>query len=246
MRASKLAGMARLRSPSYRRRAQQFAVDALLAAAAYALAFKLRFLDVPGGIPERYEDMLPGSIAFVAIGQAVVFELLGQHQKWWRYFRLPDLWPLVRAIAVAVGADGAGVCGRPALRRRPAPLGRGLRLPAADDDGRRRPPAAPLAGRAPGAGGVAAQGARRARGRRRIRRPDGRPRDAAQPQPGHAGDRLRRRRPAEAGNAEPGAEGAGDDRRDRRHPRPDQGRRGDHRDPLGARGAARQGRRRRS
>jgi FlaA1/EpsC-like NDP-sugar epimerase len=94
--------MSRLRSPSFRRRAQQFGVDALLAAVAYALAFKLRFLDVPGGIPERYEDMLLGSIAFVAIGQALVFELLGQHSKWWRYFRLPDLWPLVRAIAVAV------------------------------------------------------------------------------------------------------------------------------------------------
>ena len=84
------------------RRAQQFAADALLAAAAYALAFKLRFLDVPGGIPGRYETMLAGSVAFVAIGQAVVFELLGQHQKWWRYFRLPDLWPLVRASLVAV------------------------------------------------------------------------------------------------------------------------------------------------
>ena len=84
------------------RRAQQFAADALLAAAAYALAFKLRFLDVPGGIPDRYETMLAGSIAFVAIGQAVVFEILGQHQKWWRYFRLPDLWPLVRAALVAV------------------------------------------------------------------------------------------------------------------------------------------------
>jgi FlaA1/EpsC-like NDP-sugar epimerase len=46
--------------------------------------------------------MLLGSLAFVAIGQALVFELFGQHQKWWRYFRLPDLWPLVRAAIVAV------------------------------------------------------------------------------------------------------------------------------------------------
>ena len=30
-----------------------------------------------------------------------VFERLGQHQNWWRYFRLPDLSPLVRAAAVA-------------------------------------------------------------------------------------------------------------------------------------------------
>jgi FlaA1/EpsC-like NDP-sugar epimerase len=84
------------------KRAQQFAADAALAALAFALAFKLRFLDVAGGIPEHYEDMLAGSIAFVAIGQALVLDLLGQHQKWWRYFRLPDLWPLVRAVFVAV------------------------------------------------------------------------------------------------------------------------------------------------
>ena len=95
--------MSRLTDPVYRRRALQFGADAVLAAAAFALAFKLRFLDVSGGIPERYEAMLAGSIAFVALGQALVFELFGQHQKWWRYFRLPDLWPLVRTAAIAAG-----------------------------------------------------------------------------------------------------------------------------------------------
>ncbi len=77
-------------------------MDAALAAIAYFLAFKLRFLEAPAGIPGRYETMLVGSIAFVAIGQAAIFELFGQHQNWWRYFRLPDLWPLVRATVVAV------------------------------------------------------------------------------------------------------------------------------------------------
>ena len=95
--------MSRLTDPVYRRRALQFGADAVLAAAAFALAFKLRFLDVSGGIPERYETMLAGSIVFVALGQALVFELFGQHQKWWRYFRLPDLWPLVRTAAIATG-----------------------------------------------------------------------------------------------------------------------------------------------
>ncbi len=95
--------MSRLADPVYRRRALQFGADAVLCAAAFALAFKLRFLDVPGGIPERYETMLGGSIVFVALGQALIFELLGQHQKWWRYFRLPDLWPLVRTAAIATG-----------------------------------------------------------------------------------------------------------------------------------------------
>jgi FlaA1/EpsC-like NDP-sugar epimerase len=91
----------RVTDPVFRRRALQFMADAGLAAIAFALAFQLRFLDVPGGIPPRYETMLLGSIGFVALGQALVFEILGQHQKWWRYFRLPDLWPLVRAALVA-------------------------------------------------------------------------------------------------------------------------------------------------
>ncbi len=98
--------MSRLRAardPVYRRWALQFAADALLAAAAFALAFKLRFLDASGGIPDRYWTMLTGSILFVALGKTVVFSVLGLHRKWWRYFQLPDLWPVVRAAAIASG-----------------------------------------------------------------------------------------------------------------------------------------------
>jgi FlaA1/EpsC-like NDP-sugar epimerase len=87
----------------HRRRALKFAADALLAAAAFALAFQLRFLDSPGGIPDRYWTMLAGTVAFVALGKAIVFSVLGLNQKWWRYFQLPDLWPVVRAAAVASG-----------------------------------------------------------------------------------------------------------------------------------------------
>jgi FlaA1/EpsC-like NDP-sugar epimerase len=95
--------MARLKDPVYRRRALQFAADAVLAAIAFGLAFVLRFLDVPIGIPGRYLTMLAGSIAFVAIGKSIVFEVFGLHRKWWRYFQLPDMWPVVRAAAVASG-----------------------------------------------------------------------------------------------------------------------------------------------
>ena len=95
--------MSRLNHPVLRHRLLQLLADALLAALAFYLAFRLRFLDVPGGLPERYDSMLWGAIAFVALGQALVLELLGQHQKWWRYFRLPDLWPLVRASLIATG-----------------------------------------------------------------------------------------------------------------------------------------------
>ena len=93
--------MSRLRHPVYSRRALQLGADALLAAGAFALAFKLRFLDTPGGIPERYWTMLWGSIAFVAIGKSIVFELLGLHREWWRYVRLPELWPLLRGVVIA-------------------------------------------------------------------------------------------------------------------------------------------------
>jgi FlaA1/EpsC-like NDP-sugar epimerase len=85
----------------HRRWALKFVADALLAAASFALAFQLRFLDAPGGIPDRYWTMLAGTVAFVALGKAIVFSVLGLNQKWWRYFQLPDLWPVVRAAAVA-------------------------------------------------------------------------------------------------------------------------------------------------
>ena len=85
-----------------RRRVLEFAADAALAALAFSLAFVLRFFDdLPDGIPERYVTMLGGSVAFVAIGKSLVIELFGLHQQWWRYFRLPDLWPLVRALALS-------------------------------------------------------------------------------------------------------------------------------------------------
>jgi FlaA1/EpsC-like NDP-sugar epimerase len=89
--------------PVHRHRALQFAADAVLAGVAFGLAFRLRFLDAAGGIPDRYWTMLTGSVAFVAVGKAAVFRAFGLHRKWWRYFQLPDLWSVVRAAAVASG-----------------------------------------------------------------------------------------------------------------------------------------------
>jgi FlaA1/EpsC-like NDP-sugar epimerase len=96
-----MSRLARALDPAYRTRALQMGADAVLAAAAFALAFRLRFLDTPGGIPDRYWTMLWHSIAFVAIGKALLFEVLGLHREWWRYFRLPELWPLIRGAAIA-------------------------------------------------------------------------------------------------------------------------------------------------
>jgi FlaA1/EpsC-like NDP-sugar epimerase len=95
--------VSRLSDPVYRRRALQFVADAVLVAMAFALAFVLRFIDVPFGIPDRYLTMLAETVAFVAVGKAIIFGLFGLHKKWWRYFQLPDMWPVVRAAAVASG-----------------------------------------------------------------------------------------------------------------------------------------------
>ena len=96
--------MERLTNPVYRHRVLQMAADAALAALAFFLAFQLRFLDVPNGIPERYSTMLWTSIGFVALGKVLIFDVFGLHQKWWRYYGLSDLWLILRAVAVASAA----------------------------------------------------------------------------------------------------------------------------------------------
>jgi FlaA1/EpsC-like NDP-sugar epimerase len=91
----------RFKHPVYRHRLIQIAADAVLVAAAYYLAFRLRFLDAPGGIPERYDHMLANSIGFVVVGQLIVFYVFGLYEKWWRYFRLPDMISVLRACAIS-------------------------------------------------------------------------------------------------------------------------------------------------
>ena len=93
--------MDRLKHPVWRHRVIQIAADAVLVAAAYYLAFRLRFLDASGGIPERYDHMLATSIGFVVAGQLFVFYISGLYEKWWRYFRLPDMIAVLRACAIS-------------------------------------------------------------------------------------------------------------------------------------------------
>ena len=95
------ARVERLKHPVYRHKLFQIAADAILLAAAYYLAFRLRFLDAPGGIPSRYDHMLANSIGFVVVGQLIVYYAFGLYETWWRYFRLPDMIAVLRACAVA-------------------------------------------------------------------------------------------------------------------------------------------------
>jgi FlaA1/EpsC-like NDP-sugar epimerase len=93
--------MDRLRAPVIRHRALQLVADAVLAALAFYLAFQLRFFDSLSGMPQRYSDMLWGSIIFVAVGKTVIFSFAGLHQKWWRYFNIGDSWAIVRGAGIA-------------------------------------------------------------------------------------------------------------------------------------------------
>ena len=89
--------MDRLTHPVYRYRILQVTADAVLIAISFYMAFRLRFLEFHGGVPERYRPMLYHSLAFVVIGKLIVFNLFGLYEKWWRYFRLPDYAAVLRA-----------------------------------------------------------------------------------------------------------------------------------------------------
>jgi FlaA1/EpsC-like NDP-sugar epimerase len=93
--------MHRLNHPVYRNRIQQIAADAVLIALAYFLAFQLRFLDDPGGWPDRYETLFAQTVGFVVAGKLVVFYAFGLYQKWWRYVSGRDFLLILRAVAVS-------------------------------------------------------------------------------------------------------------------------------------------------
>ena len=74
-------------------------------AAAFALAFKLRFLDASGGIPDRYWTMLTGSIVFVALGNNEVAN------HWSAIGQVPAETPLAAEVAKALKGKGFKYCG---------------------------------------------------------------------------------------------------------------------------------------
>jgi FlaA1/EpsC-like NDP-sugar epimerase len=93
--------MGRLNHPVYRNRMLQVAADAALVALAYFLAFQLRFLDDPHGLPHRYELLFAQSVGFVIVGKIAIFAAFGLYQKWWRYVSGRDFLLIFRAVAVA-------------------------------------------------------------------------------------------------------------------------------------------------
>ncbi len=93
--------MRRLNHPVYRNRVLQLVADGALVALAFYLAFRLRFLDDPNGLPDRYQTLFAQSVGFVVAINLVVFAAFGLYQKWWRYVSGRDFLQIVRAVTVA-------------------------------------------------------------------------------------------------------------------------------------------------
>jgi FlaA1/EpsC-like NDP-sugar epimerase len=93
--------MRRLNHPVYRNRVLQVIADGALVALSFYLAFRLRFLDDPHGLPHRYWVLFAQSVGFVVAGKLVVFAAFGLYQKWWRYVSGRDFLQIVRAVTVA-------------------------------------------------------------------------------------------------------------------------------------------------
>ncbi len=90
--------MRRLSSSVNARRLGQVGVDACLLAAAYALAYVLRFDD---GITLRYERLLEDTILFAVAMKIVVFALFGLYSKLWRFVDQRDFVTIVKAVVAS-------------------------------------------------------------------------------------------------------------------------------------------------
>ncbi|MFL5845576.1 MAG: polysaccharide biosynthesis protein [Solirubrobacteraceae bacterium] len=92
----------RLRTPAigtfHRHSVPQLAIDALLIAAAYFLAYRLRF---DSGVPARYQDLFETTIPWAVPTSVVVFALFGLYGKHWRYVTQRDFMAVVQSVFVA-------------------------------------------------------------------------------------------------------------------------------------------------
>jgi FlaA1/EpsC-like NDP-sugar epimerase len=86
--------------PITRHRVWQLLVDAVLIAAAWYAAWRLRF--DPLAVPRYYRDYLgAGTIALVVVLKLAVFMGFGFYNRWWRYVSTRDMWGAARGVAAA-------------------------------------------------------------------------------------------------------------------------------------------------
>ncbi len=84
--------------PINRHRLWQLVVDAGLVAAAWYLAFRLRF---DQGVPPYYHTLFTRTIWIVILIQLVTFVVFGFYNRWWRYVSTRDMWGAARGVTVA-------------------------------------------------------------------------------------------------------------------------------------------------
>ena len=101
--------------PLHRHSFAQVAIDAVLVAAAYFLAYRLRF-DFQH-VPKHYELLFERTIAWAVVSSVVIFALFGLYQKWWRYVGQRDYVSIIEAVVVATLSIAAfAVITHPVLR----------------------------------------------------------------------------------------------------------------------------------
>src|SRR4051794_17728224 len=85
--------------PINRRRLWQLAFDAALIAAAWRLAYFLRF---DKATPRYYQPLLSWRVfAVVIVVKLSIFILFGFYNRWWRYVSTRDMWGAARGVTVA-------------------------------------------------------------------------------------------------------------------------------------------------
>jgi FlaA1/EpsC-like NDP-sugar epimerase len=114
-------------TPLHRHSVPQLVIDGVLVAAAYFLAYRLRF---DSGVPARYADLRDTTLPWVVPLSVVVFTLFGLYGKHWRYTGQRDYVSILQAVIVAT----LGIVGLIAVvhpKTVPSPTGWvGVNLPA--------------------------------------------------------------------------------------------------------------------
>src|SRR3954465_5565778 len=87
-----------MRFPISRHRAWQLLADGALVAAAWWLAFQLRF---DQGVPVYYETLFRRTVLIVLAIKLAVFVAFGFYNRWWRYVSTRDMWGAGGGVVVA-------------------------------------------------------------------------------------------------------------------------------------------------
>ena len=103
--------------PVNRHRLWQLVADAFLIAAAWYLAFQLRF---DFNVPPTFDDGLLVTTALVVAIKLAVFVAVGFYNRWWRYVSTKDMWRAALGVLVASALAALAVYfGDPFERRLP-------------------------------------------------------------------------------------------------------------------------------